>query len=128
MAAARVGRCCAALIPVKRRCWGRAVDQAPVSGLRRSMIVGRNSVTVGWAGRMRPDMGRFLVIQAFVGAPLCLAQLRAPLERATLEAYQTHPVHLALKAVVAPLRSARSQLDFERASPLCGVAAQEGKS
>jgi hypothetical protein len=34
--------------------------------------------------------------------------------RADLEAYQTHPVHLALKAIVGPLRSARSQLDFER--------------
>lgn len=37
--------------------------------------------------------------------------------RAHLDAYQTHPVHLDLKAVVGPLRSARSQLDFERTSP-----------
>lgn len=36
--------------------------------------------------------------------------------RAHLDAYQTHPVHLALKTVVGPLRSARSQLDFERTS------------
>lgn len=36
--------------------------------------------------------------------------------RADLEAYHTHPVHLDLKAVVGPLRSARSQLDFERTS------------
>lgn len=34
--------------------------------------------------------------------------------RADLEAYQTHPDHLALKAVIGPLRSARGQLDFER--------------
>lgn len=34
--------------------------------------------------------------------------------RAALEAYQTHPVHLALKAVIGPMRQARSQLDFER--------------
>ncbi|HEV8689687.1 MAG TPA: Dabb family protein [Ideonella sp.] len=37
--------------------------------------------------------------------------------RADLDAYQTHPAHLALKAVVGPLRSARSQVDFERTSP-----------
>lgn len=36
--------------------------------------------------------------------------------RAHLDAYQTHPIHLELKAVVGPLRSARSQLDFERTS------------
>lgn len=38
--------------------------------------------------------------------------------RADLDAYQAHPAHLALKAVVGPLRGARGQLDFERhASP-----------
>lgn len=35
---------------------------------------------------------------------------------ADLAAYQKHPAHLALKAVVGPLRSARSQLDFLRDS------------
>ncbi len=34
--------------------------------------------------------------------------------RADLDAYQSHPDHLALKAMIGPLRSARSQLDFER--------------
>lgn len=34
--------------------------------------------------------------------------------QAALDAYQAHPAHLALKAVVGPLRSARSQLDFAR--------------
>lgn len=34
--------------------------------------------------------------------------------RADLDAYHSHPAHLALKVVVGPLRSARSQLDFER--------------
>lgn len=48
--------------------------------------------------------------------------------RADLDAYQTHPEHLALKAVVAPLRSARSQLDFERACPSSGTQAQKGES
>lgn len=33
--------------------------------------------------------------------------------RAHLDAYQTDPAHLELKAVVAPLRRARAQLDFE---------------
>lgn len=48
--------------------------------------------------------------------------------RAALEAYQRHPEHLALKAIVAPLRSARSQLDFERTRPLIGIPAQQGES
>lgn len=48
--------------------------------------------------------------------------------RAALDAYQTHPQHLALKGIVAPLRSARSQLDFERATPLNGKPAQKGES
>lgn len=34
--------------------------------------------------------------------------------RADLEAYQGHPVHLALKAVVGPLRVARGQFDLAR--------------
>ena len=48
--------------------------------------------------------------------------------RAALDAYQTHPAHLALKAVIAPLRSARSQLDFERASPVIGTQAPGGEA
>jgi hypothetical protein len=36
--------------------------------------------------------------------------------RADLDAYQTHPEHLALKAVVAPLRSARAQCDLKRST------------
>lgn len=42
--------------------------------------------------------------------------------RADLDAYQTHPVHLELKAVIGPLRSARSQLDFVR-QPVIDVSA-----
>lgn len=33
--------------------------------------------------------------------------------RASLDAYQSHPSHLAIKALVGPMRSARSQIDFE---------------
>ncbi len=33
--------------------------------------------------------------------------------RAALDAYQSHPCHLAIKALVGPMRSARSQIDFE---------------
>lgn len=33
--------------------------------------------------------------------------------RADLQAYQTHPSHLAIKALVGPMRSARAQVDFE---------------
>jgi hypothetical protein len=46
--------------------------------------------------------------------------------RADLEAYQTHPEHMALKSTVAPLRSARSQLDFERAAPTDRSPSEEG--
>lgn len=33
--------------------------------------------------------------------------------RADLEAYQAHPGHLAIKRLVAPMRLARAQADFE---------------
>lgn len=33
--------------------------------------------------------------------------------RADLDAYQTHPAHLRIKALVGPLRSERGQIDFE---------------
>ena len=33
--------------------------------------------------------------------------------RADLQAYQSHPAHLRIKAVVGPLRAARGQADFE---------------
>lgn len=45
--------------------------------------------------------------------------------RADLDAYQSHPAHLAMKAVIGPLRSARSQLDFERPSPPDAPTAME---
>jgi hypothetical protein len=47
--------------------------------------------------------------------------------REDLDAYQTHPVHLALKAIVGPLRSARSQLDFERHPPPHAPAAKKAE-
>lgn len=33
--------------------------------------------------------------------------------RAALDDYQAHPGHLAIKSLIAPLRSARGQIDFE---------------
>lgn len=33
--------------------------------------------------------------------------------RADLDAYQTHPSHLAIKTLVATMRAARAQVDFE---------------
>lgn len=73
-----------------------------------SLDVGRNVVeaTDAW------DVGAVMVFRS----------------RTDLDAYQTHPEHLALRAVVAPLRSARSQLDFERAHPLSATQAQKGES
>jgi hypothetical protein len=35
-------------------------------------------------------------------------------DRGHLDAYNAHPDHLAIKALVAPLRSARGQIDFHR--------------
>lgn len=62
-------------------------------------------------GLVSLDVGRNLIEAADawdVGAVMVFRS------RADLDSYQTHPAHQALKAVVAPLRSARSQLDFER--------------
>ncbi len=36
--------------------------------------------------------------------------------RADLQAYQSHPAHLAIKALVGPMRLARAQVDFELVS------------
>ncbi len=36
------------------------------------------------------------------------------IDRDHLDAYQTHPDHIAIKALVAPMRSARGQIDFHR--------------
>lgn len=46
--------------------------------------------------------------------------------RAQLDAYQTHPEHFALKSKIAPLRSARSQIDFERTTPTDCSTSEEG--
>jgi len=73
-----------------------------------SLEVGRNVVEAADAW----DVGAVMVFQS----------------RAALEAYQSHPEHLALRAVIAPLRSARSQLDFERAQPIIGIQAQQGET
>lgn len=63
------------------------LTRGQVPGLA-SLDVGRNVIDAGDAW----DVGAVMVFQS----------------RAALDAYQTHPAHLALKAVVAPLRSAQS--------------------
>lgn len=76
-------------------------------------------------GLVSLEVGRNVVeaIDAWdVGAVMVFHNLAA------LDAYQSHPEHLALKAVIAPLRSARSQLDFELARPLIGFQVQQGES
>ena len=82
-----------------RRNQGRRVVAAVQALLGRveglvSLDVGVNLVEAGDAW----DVGAVMVFR----------------NRADLQAYQTHPAHLALKAVVGPLRSERGQLDFER--------------
>ncbi len=42
--------------------------------------------------------------------------------RAALDAYQSHPSHLAIKALVGPMRSARGQIDFELPPRVAGLA------
>ena len=83
------------------------LTRGQVPGLA-SLDVGRNVIDASDAW----DVGAVMVFQS----------------RAALDAYQTHPAHLALKAVVAPLRSARSQLDFERASTVIGTQAPGGEA
>lgn len=65
-------------------------------------------------GLVALDVGRNLVDAADawdVGAVMVFRS------RADLDAYRDHPAHLALRAVVAPLRSARGQFDIERTAP-----------
>lgn len=78
----------------------------------RAIVVAVEATRGRIPGLVALDVGRNLIDAADawdVGAVMVFRS------RADLDAYQTHPEHLALKAVVAPLRSARCQLDFERA-------------
>lgn len=86
------------------------LTRGQVPGLA-SLDVGRNVIDASDASDAW-DVGAVMVFQS----------------RAALDAYQTHPAHLALKAVVAPLRSARSQLDFERASAVVSTQAPGGET
>lgn len=62
------------------------------------------------AGLLRLEAGGN-IIEAPDAWDLAVVMLFA--SRAALDAYQTHPSHIAIKALVGPLRSARSQIDFE---------------
>ena len=69
----------------------------------------------------RPQMGGLLRMEAgtnVIEAPDAwdLAVVMTFASRAALDAYQAHPSHLAIKALVGPMRSARSQVDFELAA------------
>lgn len=68
--------------------------RSQVSGLLR-LEVGRNIIDA-------PDAWDLAAVMLFES-------------RAALDAYQTHPSHLAIKALVGPMRSARGQIDFEAA-------------
>lgn len=77
------------------------------------------------AGLVSVDVGRNLIEAADawdVGAVMVFRS------RADLDRYQSHPAHQALKAIVAPPRSARSQLDFERTVAIERPAANRGES
>jgi hypothetical protein len=86
-----------------------AVDatRSQIPGLL-SLEVGRNVVEAADAW----DVGAVMVFQS----------------RDALDAYQSHPAHLALKSIVGPLRSARSQLDFERIRPMGNSQEKQGTS
>lgn len=95
-------------------------------GQQADTIVAAVEATRGQVpGLVRLEVGRNVVEAADawdVGAVMVFHS------RAALDAYQSHPAHLALKAVVAPLRSARSQFDFEPARPAGGSQTQPGES
>ena len=80
--------------------------RAQIEGLV-SLDVGRNLIdaTDAW------DVGAVMVFRS----------------RADLDRYQTDPAHQALKSIVGPLRSARSQLDFERPATIERQATQPGE-
>ena len=61
-------------------------------------------------GLLRLDVGRN-VVDAPDAWDVALCMVFA--SRADLDAYQRHPAHLAIKALVGPMRSARAQVDFE---------------
>jgi Stress responsive A/B Barrel Domain len=66
--------------------------QQQVPGLQR-MDIGPNVIGAADAW----DLGLYMVFAS----------------RADLEAYQALPAHLAIKALMGPMRSARAQVDFE---------------
>ncbi len=69
----------------------------------RSQVPGLLSLQAGTNIIAAPDAWDLAVVMVFES-------------RTALDAYQTHPSHLAIKALVGPLRSARSQIDFEMAA------------
>jgi hypothetical protein len=76
-------------------------------------------------GLVSVDVGRNLIEAADawdVGAVMVFRSL------ADLDSYQSHPAHQALKSIIAPLRSARCQLDVERTASIERLPAQQGQS
>ena len=61
-------------------------------------------------GLLRMEVGRNIVASADAW-DVALYMVFATL--ADLQAYQFHPAHLRIKALVAPMRAARGQADFE---------------
>lgn len=60
-------------------------------------------------GLLRMDVGRnFIETSDAWDVALCMIFA----SRADLEAYQTHPSHLAIKKLVGPMRMERCQVDF----------------
>lgn len=105
-------------------CWRLNGDSALERQRQADVIVAAAEATRGCIpGLVALDVGANVVeaIDAWdVGAVMVFRS------RADLQAYQAHPAHLALKAIVAPLRSARGQLDFEPAGASSSVAAKRG--
>ena len=99
-------------------------------GQQADTIVAAVEATRGQiSGLVSLDVGRNLIEAADawdVGAVMVFRS------RADLDRYQSHPAHQALKSIVGPLRSARSQLDFERPASYPAFtqrpSAQQGQS
>lgn len=89
----------------------RAADPAERERDAQTVVAAVEALRGQVPGLLRVDAGANIVPDPDawdVGAVMVFAS------RPALDHYQDHPAHRALKAVVGPLRSARSQFDFAR--------------
>ena len=99
---------------------GRTADERERQA--RAVVAAVEALRAQLEGLLSLDVGANVVEAADawdVGAVMVFESLAA------LQAYQTHPAHLALKSAVAPLREARGQFDIVRGGPVTLAAPPE---